>query len=618
MPSTLPEPVYALIERNRDSVLLHTSRPDAENRRSFLFMHPEEILTAEIPQDIPTLFRDMGRVLASGKYVAGYFAYECAAHFELTTHVNGKTNAPLAWFGVFSSVYTFDHLKNCFEPDIPRELLRSSQPERSFTVSNLQLQIDKDAYNSKINSIHERIRAGETYQINLTDAYSFDFSGSPAAFYAALNESQAVPYSAFIHHGDQFILSLSPELFFRVNDRALVTCPMKGTAPRGRTLQEDLQISEWLKNDPKNRAENVMIVDLLRNDIGRLCEYGSVRAERLFAVEKYDTLFQMTSTVTGTLRPGVHPYEIFRSTFPCGSVTGAPKIRSMQIISELEHEPRGVYTGAIGYFAPDGDSTFNVAIRTVTLDGTRGKMGVGGGITIDSNAEEEFRECELKGAFLSNPGPSFSLFESLLWKGDYPFLGQHLDRMEQSALYFDFVFDRLRAQELLCKNAESLAQELRFKVRLSLARNGEMTIVNSVLMDRRADSAIVAIAPYKTSPSDRFLYHKTSNRKLYDECSQLAKSQGFDDVLFFNERGELTEGAISNVVIQVGAALYTPPLSCGVLPGVFRRHLLETNPAASERVLTLRDLVTADAIYICNAVRGMRRVKLETSLSIST
>jgi para-aminobenzoate synthetase/4-amino-4-deoxychorismate lyase len=257
-----------------------------------------------------------------------------------------------------------------------------------------------------------------------------------------LIDSQPVQYSAFLHGENWQILSFSPELFFRLKDHRIVTRPMKGTARRGADLMEDENIAHWLQNDLKNRSENVMIVDLMRNDLGRICEYGSVRVDRLFAVEKYETLFQMTSEVSGTLRPGVRSSDIFASLFPCGSVTGAPKHRTMEIIQELEGGPRGVYTGAIGFFSPAREAVFSVPIRTVVLENNRGAMGVGSGIVIDSRAEEEYRECLLKFEFLTRCEESFQLLESILWNDGYSFLPLHLERMESSAAYFGFNFDR--------------------------------------------------------------------------------------------------------------------------------------------------------------------------------
>ncbi len=337
----------------------------------------------------------------------------------------------------------FDHRTGKFEGRPPDEpMAENAQPGQSFEIRNLRLGITVESYAQKIAAIQEYIRSGDTYQVNFTDTLHFDFSGSPEAMFAALSASQPVPYSAFLHGENWHILSFSPELFFRVKDRRIVTRPMKGTARRGADIAEDEAIAEWLQNDSKNRSENVMIVDLMRNDLGRICEYGSVKVERLFAVEKYETLFQMVSEVSGTLRTGVRYSDIFESLFPCGSVTGAPKHRTMEIIRQLERGPRGVYTGAIGFFSPAREAVFNVPIRTVVLQNNHGEMGVGSGIVIDSQAEDEYRECLLKSEFLTSRDEPFQLLESILWNDGYSLLPLHLERMESSAAYFGFNFDR--------------------------------------------------------------------------------------------------------------------------------------------------------------------------------
>jgi para-aminobenzoate synthetase/4-amino-4-deoxychorismate lyase len=402
---------------------------------------------------------------------------------------------------------------------------------------------------------------------------------------------------------------------------------MKGTAPRGRTTSEDRILAEWLRNDPKNRAENVMIVDLLRNDLGRLCSFGSVQVRDLFAVERYPTLWQMTSTITGELRPEVGFQGIFRALFPCGSVTGAPKIRAMQLLAQLEQRPRGVYTGAIGFFSK-AESVFNVAIRTLALHGGQGTMGVGSGIVIDSNPADEWRECLLKAEFLTRPAnrgarpspDSFSLVETLLWQGEYPLIQLHLDRLQDSAGYFDFPFNRNETESALQAHANSLTRNPREagansphssrKVRLLLSHDGALQITSEPIPASSAQPLHVGMAAQRTDSRDPMYFHKTTHRPFYTEALQAAIAAGYDDVLFLNRRGEVTEGAIHNVFIETGGRLITPPVDCGLLPGVHRRHILATHPNAEERVLSLEDVRCADAIYLSNAVRGLRRAVL--------
>jgi len=437
----------------------------------------------------------------------------------------------------------------------------------------------------------------------------FAFEGSPEAMFRSLSEVQPVPYSAFVRGDDWHVLSFSPELFFRVDGRRVVTRPMKGTAPRGLDAAGDRARADWLHNDPKNRSENVMIVDLLRNDLGRICEFGSVRAEHLFCVERYETLFQMTSQVSGTLRKDVNCAALFESLFPCGSVTGAPKHRTLEIIRELERTPRGVYTGAIGFFSPAGDAVFSVPIRTVVLQGDKGTMGVGSGVVIDSDAAHEFRECLLKSEFLMRGEQPFELIESILWDDGYQRLSAHLYRMQSSAEYFGFAMDLASVIAALEDKRKRLPR-LPHKARVLLARSGAVTITFSAL-EQQAGRGEVILSELRVSSQDRWLRHKTTVRELFDREYERARRLGYDDVLFLNERSEIAEGAISNVFIEKDGCWLTPPVCCGLLPGVYRRHLLETQQA-TEQVLTVQDLLAANAVYICNAVRGARKVNVNT------
>lgn len=602
----LPARFHSLVASAPGSVLLQTARCDEENHRSYLFTQPLRTLAID-----SALFDEIEEALASGAYVAGYLAYECGESLgRLERRGLQTSSAPPGWLGVYRTAFIFNHATGKFEGDAPEEIpADNSTRDEDFSIQNLRFGMDENRYAEKIATIQEYIRAGDTYQVNFTDQASFDFSGSAGSLFQTLLEGQPVPYSAFLHGENWQILSFSPELFFRRNGRAIVTRPMKGTARRGADLREDENIARWLQYDAKNRSENVMIVDLMRNDLGRICEYGSVRVDRLCAVEKYPTLFQMTSQVSGTLRPGVRASDIFASLFPCGSVTGAPKHRTMEIIEELESGPRGVYTGAIGFFSPAGESVFSVPIRTLVLENNRGAMGVGSGIVIDSRAEEEYRECLLKSEFLSRREESFQLLESILWNDGYIFLPPHLERMEASAAYFGFNFDRPSILEALEDVGQQLASGVRVKVRLLLERSGAVKITQAPLKDETG-SGTVTISPIRVSSCDRFLRHKTTRRQLFDEALQQALWQGYDELLFLNERDELTEGARSNLFIEKDGQWLTPPLECGLLPGIYRRHLLETMPEAAVRVLHLDDLASADAVYLCNSVRGCRRVSV--------
>jgi para-aminobenzoate synthetase / 4-amino-4-deoxychorismate lyase len=646
---TLPAEVYALVDATPGSVLLEggdTETPEtSEEPWTRLFTAPLHVYTAHRPEELTALFGAVESALAAGLHAAGFFSYECGGCFEPRAAAHAAGCEPLAWFGIYDRCYPFDHSTGKFPQGEPPRLAAfrrppDQAPDLPSGLSSGQLApsvrldaafaLAEDEYARRIDQIHEWIRTGDVYQLNFTAPWSLRLEGGAAALYAQLRTRQPAPYGAFLHwQPDRRILSFSPELFFRVDTaryaRCITTRPMKGTAPRGRTTGEDRAQAEWLRNDPKNRSENVMIVDLLRNDLGRLARFGSVRATDLFAVERYPTLWQMTSTVSAELREDIGYEAIFRALFPCGSVTGAPKVRAMQLIDALEGQPRGVYTGAIGCFSPR-QAVFNVAIRTLQLDGPRGTMGAGGGIVIDSTPAEEYRECLLKARFLTGaadrPPSGFSLIETMLWNGVFPLLDLHLDRLTDSAGYFDFTCDREQVRCALMEYARAFAESAARKVRLVLDRDGNLAITAELLPAKaageRPDMGRVRIAPEHTDSADPMLFHKTTHRPLYATAFQQAVRDGLDDALFFNQRGELTEGAISNVFVEKNGRLLTPPIECGLLAGVYRRHLLATRSECGECVLGEDDLRSADAIYLANALRGLRRVRIEWDTSSGT
>ena len=589
-----------------------SSRFDPSNHHSYLFLNPVGTISAIKLNDLPELFRKIEDALANGFHVAGFLSYECGYHFERFDGVELSLPAiPLAWFGVYASPIIYDHANARFERAAPLLPTESSQQEtRAPFTESATLTISEDEYRAKILKIKQYIQAGETYQVNFTDSVSAHTTSTAASAFAALSQSQPVAYSAFLNVAGHHILSLSPELFFRIDEGRITTRPMKGTMPRGLDTTEDLQQSIKLQNDPKNRSEHVMIVDLLRNDLGRICKMGSVQVEDIFSIEKYETLLQMTSTVSGTLKPGLSYYDIFKGIFPSGSITGAPKIRTMQIIHELEQKPRGIYTGAIGFISPNRSSVFNVAIRTLALKNGNAQMGVGGGIVADSDPAEEYRECLLKAGFLTRPPRNFQLIETMLWENaELLFLPMHLKRLQDSAAYFNFPFDRINLLARISDTTHQLQIGERYRIRLLLDSSGNVTLTPTKLT-AETSTGLVRISKKNTHSTDVFLRHKTTHREQYEREYAQARVGGFDEVIFTNERGEVTEGAISNVFIRQEGKLRTPPLSSGVLPGIYRRHLLETNAQAEERVLSVQDLESADSIFICNSVRGMREVKL--------
>ncbi len=496
-------------------------------------------------------------------------------------------------------------------------------------TANVRASVDPAQFNEAIDAIHAALRAGDSYQVNYTYRLGFDVFGSPTALYRRLRGRQPVPYGALIAlPGGNWVLSCSPELFIEKEGATLRARPMKGTAPRSADPAADRRAAEFLANDPKNRAENVMIVDLLRNDLSRVAQTGSVNVPALFSVEPYTSVWQMTSTVHATLRAGISFAGIMRALFPCGSITGAPKHRTMQLIDELESTPRGLYTGAIGWLdAPSttdgnddtcGDFCLSVAIRTLTLTPTarpgelQGRMGVGAGIVLDSVAVDEYAECQLKASFLTGAEPGFDLFETMYAtrEAGVRHLVRHLARLSASAATLGFRFDGesdVRTQ--IAEKCASLPAQIPHRMRLALSKSGTIDITAAALTPLADSTVGVLLGPdhdfAATEAHDPLLRHKTTRRAEYDRGWREAEAQGAFDTLFFNERGELTEGGRSNVFVKLAGQWWTPPLESGVLPGIMRSVLLEdADLHAAERVLTRADVLNAEALLVCNALRG--------------
>lgn len=609
-----PEKYIQQFDQFSDLVFLETGRVDAENYRSWFFSCPVAVLSMNQLADLPWLFWEIERYLSQGYYLAGYFTYECGYHFVKPESTQGaglaSPSGPLAWFGVYTAPAVFNHCTGLWEEDFPDPPGLDAPPAPGvFEVDNLEFTVPHALYEQNVNRIKDYIRAGDAYQVNYTAKCRFHLDGSSAALYDWLRTRQTVSYAAYVRTDSLTVLSFSPELFFRRDGSRITAKPMKGTMARGKTLADDERMAQQLQQDPKNRAENLMIVDLLRNDLGRIAATGSVHVPEMFTIERYQTLLQMTSTITATLPPEISYYEIFQSLFPCGSVTGAPKIRAMEIIHELETGPRGIYTGAIGYFAPERRAVFNVPIRTLVLSGDQGEIGMGSGIVYDSDPEVEYQECILKINFLTAQQPCFQLIETLLWDNGYPFLAKHGHRLQSSAAYFDYPLSILEFTNRLETAARSFQAGLKYKVRLTLDRFGQMDITSQEIgPDDPSQIHTIKISSIKTHTDDRFLYHKTTHRSVYDQAYREGVGLGVTDVIFRNQAGEITEGAISNLIIERNGRFMTPPVSCGLLNGVYRTHLLETHTNLEERVITEADMRNADRIYICNAVRGMRRV----------
>ena len=582
------------------TVLLHdTLDPSGEN---LLFTAPRQVLVAHDAAGARAALGQLEKAGQAGLHAAGFLSYELGFVFEerLLDRLPPPGPTPLLWLGLYEAP------ERLTAAEVDRRLAEAVG-DATGAARDIAPRIAQAAYGQAFDRVEALIADGDTYQVNLTFKAGFRLDGDPVALYRELVRKQAVAYGALINTGEQWILSRSPELFVSSRDGMLAARPMKGTLKRGRTLAEDAAGRAALAADEKNRAENLMIVDLLRNDLGRIAEIGSVKVTDLFTVETYSTLHTMTSGITAQRRPGVTTTELLANLFPCGSITGAPKLRAMEIIHEVEAGPRGVYTGSIGHFAPNGDLTLNVAIRTAVIDADgSGEIGIGGGIVADSVAEDEYREALLKMAFFTDPARPVTLIETMLWDraSGFALLARHLDRMAASASYFGLPFHRAAIVALL--DEQSFSAD-RMRVRLTLDASGPA--VTAVELPPNPDVFRFAIAPERLDSQSLWLLHKTTNRAFYDEPRQRAHAaEGVDEVVFCNERGELTEGSITNLFVERDGMLLTPPLSSGLLPGTLRAELLATG-RAEEQVLTLADLETSDAIWLGNSVRGLMRAE---------
>ncbi|MCM8795849.1 MAG: aminodeoxychorismate synthase component I [Candidatus Omnitrophica bacterium] len=588
-------------------LLFETSLCDESNFTSYIFIHPFKIIRINRYQDVERTFQEIEEY-AKDYYLAGYFAYELGYYFEKNLFSWKPYSFPLIHLCVFDKVITFDHRTGRFNKDI-HFLFTPSDKQDDFRLKDLRLNFTFPQYKKRIQCIKEYIRLGWTYQVNFTAKFNFDFFGSAFCFYQDLKNRQNVPYGAFCKFKDEYILSLSPELFFRRDGFKIYSKPMKGTIRRGRDIEEDKERIKELRNSPKERAENLMIVDLIRNDLGKISVINSVKVTRLFEIEKYATLFQMTSTVESTLKKDITYFDLFKSIFPGGSVTGAPKLRTMQIIKELEGSARGVYCGALGIIFPRKKAIFNLPIRTIRLKKDKAEMGVGSGIVIDADVKTEFRECLLKAKFLTRRYKEFKLMETILWDKGYKFLNAHLRRMKNSSLYFDFYFDDKKIISCLKDTENFFDHSSKYRVRILLDKEGRIEIDYSLITEDILTPKYIAISRYRTSPEDIFLYHKTTHRLLYNREYKFYRAQGYFDVIFLNTRGEVTEGAISNIIIKKDKNYYTPPVAAGLLPGIFRQHLIRRYKV-KEKTLTLKDLRAADKIFLCNSVRGLNEVSI--------
>ena len=565
---------------------------DAASGRWLRFTRPCRVVAAGSLDQVAGALAEVQRAAASGMYAAGFLSYEAAPAFDSALVTRAPDDFPLLWFTIFRSA----------------EPMSLPAPGKGLAALSWTPSVSRAAYDAAILRIKDHIAAGDTYQVNYTFRLRSRFTSVPWELFLHLARARQAPYAAYMDTGRFVLCSASPELFFTLSGNRLVSVPMKGTAPRGRTLEEDSLQARNLRRCPKNRAENVMIADMVRNDISRVAETGTVRVPRLFAVTRYPTLWQMTTTVEAQTS---HPAsEIMAALFPCASITGAPKYETARIIARLEDSCRRVYTGCMGFFRPGGDCQFNVAIRTAIVDRERAEAeyGVGGGIVWDSTAPSEYDECAVKARVLTNARQEFSLLETLLWTKEDGFflLDQHIRRLKSSAAYFG---RRVKKSAVIAALEQKAAcfRGPAFRVRLLVSERGEIRLEDTPLSGQPQGPVRLALAREPLDSSHVFLFHKTTLRGVYENARQAAPQA--DDVILYNEKRQITETTTANLVFEKNGKRYTPPVCCGLLAGTYRAHLLEKGQI-EEKVIPLESVKKWDAIYCINSVRKQRKAVL--------
>ncbi len=620
------------------SSIWHNQKPLSKSAVSgYLGMNPIDILickpskTEKYLSQIQTIIEKLQLYLNQGKHAIGFLSYESGLAFHPQVHLETESVLPLAWFAIYDKLFKI-------APDT--QFL--SENYGNYDFSNIELNISKEVFIKNIERIRQYIYNGDTYQVNYTCKLKFEFEGSISALYKNLYLAHPVEYASLISGKDFIILSESPEMFLKRKGLKISAKPMKGTVQRGLWSQDDLKKKLWLKHDPKNRAENIMIVDLLRNDLGKICKIGSIKCPKLFSVAQFHSVWQMTSSIEGVLNENTSLLDIFTAIFPSGSITGAPKLRTMQIISELETEPRNIYTGMIGVFSPYGDFVSNVAIRTLLFHKANlnnippigmsnfqigqspnevlqskiqynCELGIGSGITYSSDSEQEFQETLLKSKFIYSKPYEFMLIETMLeTENDEPQnLSEHLTRLRNSAIYFGWKCPLKKIRDLIIKSKENVDIIFPRLVRVMLDRKGGIQIerrkLSNTLYNLTSGKIKIKLSPILNNPDNIFLYHKTTNRDIYDSEREKANESGFFEVLFLNKNGFITEGSFTNIFIKRNAKYFTPKISAGLLPGIWRKQFISETKAVQADI-SLQDLTAADKIYIGNSARGKMKV----------
>jgi para-aminobenzoate synthetase/4-amino-4-deoxychorismate lyase len=590
-------------------ILLENRKSSAHQQGSFYFDKPSKIILCHELAKLNHCLDELQSLKQSGYYLVGFISYEAAYAFHPFSldAYHSPEGFPFLLFYAFKDC-------QCLNQDEVTALLNNlckRQTAESFTY-DVKLQCDEIDYKQQFQTIKNNLFNGETYQVNLTAKYKFKLQGCPIKLYQDLRERQKVEYGALMYLEDYQILSFSPELFFSKQGTRITTKPMKGTLARAMIPYLDEQKCRQLQTDEKLRAENLIIVDLLRNDLSRFIEPKSLQVEQLLTIETYETLHQMTSTISAKVDKDLSFKTILQHLFPCGSITGAPKRKTMQIIHDSEKAPRKIYTGSIGLISPNNDMCFNVAIRTLLIQGNQGELGVGGGITYDSNAEDEYEELQLKANFFTKMDRPFKLIESIKYAAPdgYFLVNEHLQRLKNSALMFNFSYDEKEVYQQLQALIPKLNETTAYKVRLILDTHGKIDL-HAAPLGNNQRTKIVLFEKERIDGKSILLQHKTIDSSIRRFYQAAAADYPDDlDVLFINQEGFITESSIANVLVQSQGKILTPAISCGLLPGLMRQKLMKENPKIEEGLIRPQDLYRAEKIWLCNSVRGLYEVFL--------
>lgn len=560
-----------------------------EESKPVIFSNPIEVIQTNELTNVATCLDKVDQAVKKGFYVAGYMSYEAAYAFHHLQILTPNNKMPLIWFGVFHEPISHN---------IPESI--------GYEIHHWKIAQTKAQYKEKFQQIIDAIYNQKTDQINYTVPFYADFTGNAYSYYKVLKNAQRANYNAFLDIDDFQILSASPELFFQLKNNIITVKPMKGTVHRGLTYEEDLANKRWLQSSTKNKQENNLITELMKQELKQIADETSIKVIDQYKVAKYPTVYQMTSTVIGERLPNQSVINIMKALFPCGSISGVPKTESIKMINQLESNPREVYCGAIGYITPDEEAIFNVPIRTVMIDEKKKQAmyGAGGAITIHSNVDEEYEEMVTKTKILHWEKQPFQLLETFgLYDGNYIVFDEHLQRLIHSAAYFDFPLHIAHIKEKLLQIA-SIYQTGAWRVRLTVSETGNEQI--EVIELQKTNNRIVKLAKTPIVKNNPFLYHKTTNRSLYEQHTE---DEVFD-VLLWNEQNEITEFTIGNVVVELHGELFTPPVESGLLPGTFRAKLLREEKV-KQRKLMKTDLHKCSRIWLVNSVRQWVEVNIK-------